>query len=114
MRSWRATPASGDSSTACVQLKIVVLAPMPSAEDQDGDAGERGTADEHPPGELQVLQDHAGTPLEDAQLQRVGHGAGGARQETERSRDRAARLARQPDRVVPELGAPLLDPRARA
>jgi hypothetical protein len=29
IRSWRATPDSGDSSSACVQLKIVVFAPMP-------------------------------------------------------------------------------------
>jgi hypothetical protein len=31
IRSWPSTAESGDSSTACVQLKIVVLAPMPSA-----------------------------------------------------------------------------------
>jgi hypothetical protein len=31
IRSWASTADSGDSSTACVQLKIVVFAPMPSA-----------------------------------------------------------------------------------
>jgi hypothetical protein len=29
-------------------------------ENQDRHSGERGPADEHPPGELEILQDHAG------------------------------------------------------
>ena len=79
-------------------------------EDEDGDHRERGPADEHPPGEFQILQDHAGTPLEGAELQRVRRRAERAGHETHRTRDRAARLALEPDRVVPQLRAPLLAP----
>ena len=52
----RATPGSGYSRIVSTQLKIVVLAPMPSPRISTATAVNAGTADDHPPGELQVVE----------------------------------------------------------